>query len=325
MKIEDMERYFTKLGPDKDLLRLVTYNKLELIKELVENRGANVNTKHEYGGTGTLHEAALGEEEFEKTSAEIIKYLISKKADVNALDHKGRTPLDISAKEHSVYCMIELLKHQAKPNTQDIIELERIIHVNYCSLKDVITQIQNIDNIRDKVLELEESNKKDKLLDKLASQDMKLTQQLPKYIFKKDQKGYENPEEKLQDLKYLSYVAKGLEEDLKNLKKLPQKEIAKASLEEQEDLKERLNLMQEYLKVYLESFCILKKEKIVEEVLKTSDLITPKICEFLSYEDLYKMTFGLNTQLRSSILEDVEDLSQDMEKLAIGETAIEES
>ncbi|WP_158706867.1 ankyrin repeat domain-containing protein [Candidatus Phycorickettsia trachydisci] len=285
MKIEDMERYFTTLGPDQDLLRLASYDKPELIKELVENRSADVNAKSKPSETTPLHETIIGEEEFGKTSVEIMKYLISKGADINALNSKGQTPLDLAAEKFGFLCMGELLLHKAEPNTRDIALLKTIASQNYGGGKNVIAQIQNIDTLRNKVLELEENDKKYDLLDKLASQETRLTQKLPEYLSKKIQEGYEN---KQQNLQYLSHVSEMLAKGIESLKNLPSEEIDKASPEEKQDFEERLDLMQKYLEAYSESIRILKAEKITTEAINDLTDVTGD----LSHEGVEKLTIG---------------------------------
>lgn len=321
MKQEDMERYFTPLGPDMDLLRLAGYNKLELIKELVENRGANVNARSDRGYT-PLHEAAEGEFQ----SIEIIDYLKSKGGDVNARNNQGQTPLDIAVKLFKPYSIRALLKYKAKPNTKDIIELKTIATQNYVGVENIITQIQNIDALRDTILKLEESETRGNLLDKLARQETKLTEGMPNYFEARvQQKGYKNLEEKVEDLKYLTQVVEYFAQDIKAIKGLPIHKLAQISEAEREDLKERLDLMESYLGSYQQSIQILKINpenfiKGMQVVTGLPDSVASRICEFLSFQNLYKVTL-LNKQLNQVIFE---DLSERLEAVTLGETDTEE-
>lgn len=321
MKLEDMECYFTD-NPDNNLLRLAGYDKPELIKELVENRGADVNARSKRGTT-PLHEAAVGEF---RQSSEIISYLISKGADVNAENSREETPLDIAAKLFKPYSIRALLKYKAKPNTKNIIELKTIASQNYDGVENIITQIQNIDALRDIILKLEESETKDNLLDKLARQETKLTEGMPKYFEAKvQQKGYKNLEEKLEGLKYLTQVAGIFAQDIKAIKGLPIHKLAQISRAEKEDLKERLDLMESYLGSYQQSIQILKINpenfiKGMQVVTGLLDSVASGICEFLSFKDLYKVTF-LNKQLKQVTSD---DLSERLEALTLGETDTEE-
>jgi len=175
MKLEDMERYFTRLGPDQDLLRLASYDKLELIKELVENRGANVNARSAYGDTTPLHEAA------EEEKLEILRYLISKGADINALNSRGQTPLDISTSHRlSPLQAIELLKHSAQTNTDKSLTLEKIIRFNHTTSIDLVTRIQNINNLEKAAGRIRVEDR-EKILSSLKKEKIQFMKLIPKY------------------------------------------------------------------------------------------------------------------------------------------------
>ena len=62
------------------------------VYELLLSKGANIDEKNNYGST-PLHQA-VGDQ-----SLDLVKFLVLKKADINAQDSSSRTPLDI-AKKH---------------------------------------------------------------------------------------------------------------------------------------------------------------------------------------------------------------------------------
>ena len=78
------------LPSDKQLLdECDEFCRLEVIKELVEIKGADVNTRDERTGKTPLMLASTSSENIEE-----VKYLIEKGAEVNAKDNKGLMALD---------------------------------------------------------------------------------------------------------------------------------------------------------------------------------------------------------------------------------------
>ncbi len=65
---------------------------MDLVKYLIEEKGANFNALDKYGQT-PLHSAA------QSGNSDVVKYLIEEKgADFNAPDRRGNTPLHSTAK-----------------------------------------------------------------------------------------------------------------------------------------------------------------------------------------------------------------------------------
>lgn len=79
-----------------------------IIKLLLE-KGSDINAVHQETGKTALHFAC-------DTDAQISNLLISKKADVNALDHHQNTPLMFAAREGLLSTVINLLKAGATAN-----------------------------------------------------------------------------------------------------------------------------------------------------------------------------------------------------------------
>lgn len=230
MTSEDIENYFTSLGPDMDLLRLAGYSKPELIKELIENRGAKVNAMNDRGST-PLHKAAKGE--FGEISAKIIEYLISKGADINAKDNKGITPLheaaksefkeilviktlincgaDINAQDSKGQtpldiatvsypeCEIELLKHGANINTDNPLIVQAVIMANNDKAIDLATRIQNINNLEKACSKLEIRDREE-TLNILQKAKTRLIESIPADCVKSLKEGSLKDKEKLLEM-----------------------------------------------------------------------------------------------------------------------------
>ncbi|XP_076298784.1 uncharacterized protein LOC143217929 isoform X2 [Lasioglossum baleicum] len=89
-------------------------DKLEVVKYLIEKKGANVNVKDNDGQT-PLHYAAKSDK------LEVVKYLIEKKgANVNVKDNDGQTPLHSAAKSDKLEVVKYLIEEEgANVNVKD--------------------------------------------------------------------------------------------------------------------------------------------------------------------------------------------------------------
>ncbi|XP_076300828.1 uncharacterized protein LOC143219007 isoform X2 [Lasioglossum baleicum] len=89
-------------------------DKLEVVKYLIEEKGANVNVKDNDGQT-PLHSAAKSDK------LEVVKYLIEEKgANVNAKDNHGQTPLHSAAKSDKLEVIKYLIEEKgANVNVKD--------------------------------------------------------------------------------------------------------------------------------------------------------------------------------------------------------------
>ena len=82
----------------------------ELVREAVNELGIEV--KDTYGRTPLINAAFYG-------NMDLLKWLISEGADVNARDKKGYAALHFSVQENKSDCVNLLLKSKADPNIQD--------------------------------------------------------------------------------------------------------------------------------------------------------------------------------------------------------------
>ena len=96
----------TGKAPDILLIEAAAKGNIEAVKQHLA-AGADVNAKHETGGT-PLHEAA------HKDHGEIVELLIAKGADVNTRDDVGKTPLDWAATKSKKETADLLRKHGGK-------------------------------------------------------------------------------------------------------------------------------------------------------------------------------------------------------------------
>ncbi|XP_076285725.1 uncharacterized protein LOC143211701 isoform X2 [Lasioglossum baleicum] len=88
-------------------------DKLEVVKYLIEEKGANVNVKDNDGQT-PLHSAAKSDK------LEVVKYLVDKGANVNVKDNDGQTPLHSAAKSDKLEVVKYLIEEKgANVNVKD--------------------------------------------------------------------------------------------------------------------------------------------------------------------------------------------------------------
>ncbi len=97
-----------KADKNEDLIKAVETENLTLIKSLIE-KGANVNTKNEYGLTA-LHIAVV------KGNLQIIKYLVEKGADVKAKNEDDKTVLNYAKDRNNLEIVKYLIEKGADVN-----------------------------------------------------------------------------------------------------------------------------------------------------------------------------------------------------------------
>lgn len=104
---------YSTLSGQTPLLTAIQFNHLKIVKILIKN-GANIEKKELYGGSTALHHAC-----YNALNYDLVKYLLSKGANVNSTNNEGHTPLLICI--HNSYNintkLVELLlKNGADPN-----------------------------------------------------------------------------------------------------------------------------------------------------------------------------------------------------------------
>jgi ankyrin repeat protein len=85
---------------------------IEGVKKCIEKNPKLLNARNPDGRTA-LHEAAA------EGQAEIVEFLLSKKADMNVKDKKGQTALHLAAKDGYIEVISLLIKNKAELNVKD--------------------------------------------------------------------------------------------------------------------------------------------------------------------------------------------------------------
>ena len=115
---------------------------LSCIEQLLQ-KGADVNYKSKSNGFTSLHYATSS------GSVDVVKLLLDKGADINALDNKGTTPLMLAVKNNSLPIAKLLLERGADVNLRDKHKKNAMSYAKgiFTKKKKMIQLLQSADNI----------------------------------------------------------------------------------------------------------------------------------------------------------------------------------
>ncbi len=109
---KDVVKYLVENGAYETLFSAVVTENLPKIEQLIE-KGQNINVKIRFGDETPLHLAV------EVNSIGAARFLISKKAEINAKDLGGDTPLHFAARENRPQIAKILIENGADPNIKN--------------------------------------------------------------------------------------------------------------------------------------------------------------------------------------------------------------